>query len=155
MCDWSKRPLIYLTASSNRLAMPFLLFEGVTHMALMPQTAGTASFSHIIVPLCFSSTAFEERTEEALLITSLCKLISPNWRVAECDLHFFRILPSVLSPPKHDKSLNPSLIGSATRQPATLCEEINMYTCKHLQWWEWWSTRTNSSQAASEIKNKL
>jgi hypothetical protein len=40
--------LIYLTASSNWLAMCFLLLEGVTQMALMPQTAATGSFSQMI-----------------------------------------------------------------------------------------------------------
>lgn len=100
--------------------MPFLLLEEVTHTALMPQTAGMASFSQKIAPLWFPFSGFGQLTEGILFMTSLCNIIFPNWRLVEFDLVSFVLVSSVLSLTEHDRTLNASLIGSAIRQPATL-----------------------------------
>ena len=123
-----KKP--YLTASSNWLAMCFLLLEGVTQIALTPQTAGTASFSQMIAPLRFPSKTSELLTERVLFLTSLLKLISPNWREVElCLATSLAEVPS--DPPFNEQTLNACFIGSASRQPTILWEEINRYTCQH------------------------
>lgn len=103
-------------------------------MALMPQTAGMASFSQTIAPLWFPFSRSGQLTEGVLFMTSLCNIIFPNWRVVEFDLVSLVLASSVLSPTEHDRTLNASLIGSAIRQPAILWEEINRYTCKCLGW---------------------
>ena len=123
-----KKP--YLTASSNWLAMCFLLLEGVTQIALMPQTAGTPSFSQMIAPLRLPSKTSELLTERVLFLTSLLKLISPNWREVElCLATSLAEVPS--DPPFNEQTLNACFIGSASRQPTILWEEINRYTCQH------------------------
>jgi hypothetical protein len=47
---WYAR-VVYFVVSSNHVAMPFLLLEGETQIALIQQIAGLASYSHTIAPL--------------------------------------------------------------------------------------------------------
>jgi hypothetical protein len=120
----------YLTASSNWLAMCFLLLDGVTQIALMPQTAGTVS-SQMIAPLRIPSETSELLTEQVLFLISLLKLISPNWRVVElCLATSLAVVPS--DPPfsELEQTLNAFFIGSACKHPTILWEEINRYTCQ-------------------------
>jgi len=111
--------------------MRFLLLEGVTQIALMPQRAGTASSSQTTAPLWFPFNTLRESTAVTFLMASLCKMTSPNWRVVEFGLEFFLAAHLGLLSTEHVRTLNASSIGSATRQPATLWEETNRYTCKY------------------------
>lgn len=90
--------------------MPFLLLEGETQIALIPQTAGLASSSHTIAPL--SNLSSDARH---LFDTSLCNTMFPNWMEVEGEeeLSFFNCLSSSGGA----MSLNASLIGSATKHP--------------------------------------
>ena len=111
--------------------MCFLLLEGVTQIALMPQTAGTASSSQMIAPLRLPSETSELLTERVLFLISLLKLISPNWRVVELGLPTsLVVVPS--DPPfgEPEQTLNACFIGSASKHPTILWEEINRYTCQ-------------------------
>jgi hypothetical protein len=102
-------------------------------MALIPQAAGTASFSQMIAPLRFLSKTSEQSREGALSLTSLLKLTSPNWRVVEFGLAAsFIVVPSDAPSTKHERILNAFFIGSASRHPTILWEEINIYTCHHI-----------------------
>lgn len=112
--------------------MCFLLLAGETQMALMPQTAGTASFSQNNAPF-FSSNTEVLQTEGALLTTSLWKLISPKWSLVGLVLSSFVLAPSDLPPTEVENTLNAFLIGSATRQPTTLWDVMNRNTCKSWQ----------------------
>lgn len=113
--------------------MCFLLLELVIQMALIPQTAGTGSFSQMTDPFRFPSNTSGHWRQGALLCTSLLSLISPNWRVFECCLGAsFVVLPLDPSSTERERSLNASFIGSASRHPTTLWEEINRYTCHHM-----------------------
>jgi len=116
--------LSYLTASSNWIAMPFLLLEGVTQMALMPQAAAVGSLSQKIAPSIFS----ESLTLATFLWTSLWKITFPNWRVVERVVTplFFALWTDPTTEP--DTILNAFSIGSATRHPTTLLRDINRYT---------------------------
>ncbi|KAK8588867.1 hypothetical protein V6N13_087761 [Hibiscus sabdariffa] len=80
----TKASRLYLTASNNRVAMPFILLQGVTQIALMPQTAPTASVLHRIAPLRLSC----DTSEAAFFMTSLCKTTSVLHRFgcfSECE----------------------------------------------------------------------
>lgn len=102
-------------------------------MALIPQAAGTASFSQMIAPLRLLSKSSEHSREGALSLTSLLKLTSPNWRVVEFGLAAsFIVVPSDAPSAKHERILNAFFIGSASRHPTILWEEINIYTCDHI-----------------------
>ena len=95
----------HLTASRSWLAMCFLLLEGVTHMALMPQIAGTASFSQTIGPLGVPSNASRLLTEGALWMTSLWKLTVPNWSLFEFGPASFELVSSDLSSAEDERIL--------------------------------------------------
>ena len=110
--------------------MRFLLLEGVTQIALMPQRAGTASSSQTTAPLWFPFITLKESAAVTFFMASLCKMTSPNWRVVEIGLEFFLAAHLDVSTTEPVRTLNASFIGSATRQPATLWEETNRYTCK-------------------------
>jgi hypothetical protein len=102
-------------------------------MALIPHKAGTASFSQMIAPLRFPSKTSEQSREGALFLTSLLKLTSPNWRVVEFGLAAsFIVVPSDAPSTKQERILNAFFIGSASRHPTILWEEINIYTCDHI-----------------------
>lgn len=58
-------------------------------MALIPQTAGTASFSINIAPMTSSPGALSSFAEGVLLEVSLLKFISPNRSVNEVGLVLF------------------------------------------------------------------
>ena len=95
----------YLTASRSWLAICFLLLEGVTHMALIPQIAGTASFSQTTGPLGLPSNTSQLLTEGALLMTSLWKLTVPNWSVFEFGLVSFELVSLDLSSAEDERIL--------------------------------------------------
>lgn len=119
----------YLTASSRLLAMCFLLLEGVTQMALMPHTAGRALFLHRITPSWLSSSGL---LTISFLMISLWRLTPPNWRVVE--FLFFSFAEKLwLSSTGHGTRLYAFLIGSATRHPDILCDEMNRYTCHRVK----------------------
>lgn len=102
--------------------MCFLLLEGVTQIALIPQTAGIASSSQMIAPLWFPANISRQLTVETFFVASLRKMISPNWRVVEFDLELFVAAPLDLPSTEHERALNAAFIGSAIKQPATLWE---------------------------------
>lgn len=73
--------LSYLAVSRKWLAMCFLLFAGANQIALIPQTAGTASFSHRIAQLELSSS-----TRETLIDVKLCTLPEMlHYKIAACS----------------------------------------------------------------------
>lgn len=86
----------YLAASSNWLAMFFLLLAGVTQIARIPQTAGTASSSHRITPFRFISNALGLFVG-FFKMASLWKVMFPNCRVVEFGFESFILDSSDLS----------------------------------------------------------
>lgn len=114
-------------------------------MDLMPQTAGTASFSQKIAPF-FSSNNKVLLAEVALLTTSLWKLISPKWSTVGLLLSSFLLAPSDVPPTEVENTLNAFLIGSATTQPTTLWDEMNRNTCK------WWQETTSRFKNDADVR---
>lgn len=100
--------------------MFFLLLEGETQIARMPQRAGTASFSHKIIPSWIPSSGF---LTESLLVNSLWRLKPPNWRGDEFFFSFACML--LFSSAELEINLYAFVIGSATTHPDTLWDEMN------------------------------
>ena len=74
-------------------------------MALIPQIAGTASFSQTTGPLGLPSNTSQLLTEGALLMTSLWKLTVPNWSVFEFGLVSFELVSLDLSSAEDERIL--------------------------------------------------
>lgn len=119
----------YLTASSKCFATPFLRFDGLTQIALIPQEARVAFSSHTIDPFMFESIASEVLRVEHLLKASLRKHIPPNCNVFCIGFSSFPLAPSVLICTGSKRTLCAILIDSTKTHPETLCEDMYKYTC--------------------------
>lgn len=78
----------YLAASNNWVAICFLLEAGATHIALIPQEAGTGSVSRKMAPIKSSADSSCLGSRTVFFLASLWKLMLPNWSTDESSLLF-------------------------------------------------------------------